>query len=274
MSVGKVFSWDEIKRKEVPDRADFSAVVGEIRQGLEAVEGVFGGVLCGSVLLGFSNQRSDIDCVVVYDPNKRREVATALQGINRMARGLHVPIEFIPLDWKIARTPLHHIRLSFVSHLQFAVDKGGLIKENPLPLLNLEGLTDLEDVRSYLRNKLRSLDKGVVALPKMEPAELHKFLQKVLEAPVHIARKILWWKKAATPDESKRTVSTHYSGIAGAEELKLFTKITDADAKYTTELLVQLRYPDKDQYSRAIGELKDLVWDTLEFVRLSALRLT
>ena len=38
-------------------------------------------------------------------------------------------------------------------------------------------------------------------------------------------------------------------------------------------LLAQIQHPDEDQYSRVIEEIKDLVWDTLEFVRLNALRL-
>lgn len=271
--MGKVFSWNEIESGEIPQYSDFSTVISKIRQDLETTDGVVGGILCGSVLWNSCNQRSDIDCVVVYDPAKRREVVEVLRGINRTAADLHVPAELIPLDLHIARTPLHHIGLSFAVHLRYATENGGLIKTNPLPLFTFDNASIVEDVRGYLRNKLRRLEKGVIALPTMEVAELHRFLQKVLEAPVHVARKILWWQKVETPDDAKRTVMRYYPNIASVQERKLFAKITAADNQYTTELLVQLQNPDKNRYSQTIEGVKDLALDTLEFVRLNALRL-
>lgn len=271
--MGKVFSWNEIEERKIPQPSDFTTIVSKIRQDLGATDGVVGGILCGSILWNSCNQRSDIDCVVVYDPAKRREVVGVLRGINQAAADHHVPAEMIPLDLHIARTPLHHIGLSFAVHLRYATENGGLIKENPLPLFVFDDASVVEDVRGYLRNKLRRLEKGVSALPTMEVAELHRFLQKVLEAPVHVARKILWWQKVETADDSKRTVMHHYPDIASAQERDLFAKITTTDSEYTTELLTQLQCPDKVRYSQAIEGVKDLAWDTLEFVRLNALRL-
>lgn len=271
--MGKVFSWQEIEEGKIPQPQDFATVVKKIRQELEAADGVIGGILCGSTLWNSCNQRSDIDCVMVYDPEKRREVVDVLRGINQAAADHHVPAEIIPLDLHIVMTPLHHIGLSFAVHLRYATENGGLIKENPLPLFVFDDASVVEDVRGYLRSKLRRLEKGVSALPAMEVAELHRFLQKVLEAPVHVARKILWWRKVETADDSKQTVMRHYPDIASAQEHELFAKVTTADSEYTTELLAQLQCPDKVRYSRAIEEIENLVWDTLEFVRLNALRL-
>ena len=271
--MGKVFSWQEIEEGKIPQPQDFTIIVKKIRQELEATDGVIGGILCGSILWNSCNQRSDIDCVVVYDPEKRREVVEILRGINQTAANLHVPAELIPLDLHIAGTPLHHIGLSFAVHLRYATGNGGLIKENPLPLFVFDDASVVEDVRGYLRNKLRRLEKGVSALPTMEVVELHRFLQKVLEAPVHVARKILWWQKVETPDDAKRTVMRHYPDIANTQERELFAKITAADSQYTIELLAQLQNPNKNRYSETIEEVKDLTWDTLEFVRLNAFRL-
>lgn len=271
--MGKVFSWREIEEGKIPQPQDFAIVVSKIRQKLEAADGVIGGILCGSILWNSCNQRSDIDCVVVYEPRARREVVEVLRGINQAAADLHVPAEMIPLDIHIARTPLHHIGLSFAVHLRYATENGGLIKANPLPFFTFNDASVVDDVRGYLRNKLRRLEKGVSALPTMENAELHRFLQKVLEAPVHVARKILWWQRVETPDDAKRTVMRYYPDIASAQERELFAKITVTDSQYTTELLAQLQNPDKVRYSQAIEKVKDLAWDTLEFVRLNALRL-
>ncbi|MCX5706049.1 MAG: hypothetical protein NTZ92_08355 [Candidatus Omnitrophica bacterium] len=155
-----------------------------------------------------------------------------------------------------------------------AAEKGGIIKENPLPFFVFDAASAVEDIRGYLRNKLRRLENGVIALPTMEAADLHRFLQKVLEAPVHVARKILYWQKVEMPNDLKQTVLRCYPDIAREQERELFTKITEADSQYSEELLAQLRHPEEDQYSRTIGELKGLALDTLEFVRLNALRLT
>ena len=43
--------------------------------------------------------------------------------------------------------------------------------------------------------------------------------------------------------------------------------------RYTTELIAQLRSHNEDQYAQVIDDIHDLTWDTLEFVRLNALRL-
>jgi len=271
--MGKVFLWDEIKKGKIPQPSDFTTIVSRIRQDLGATDSVIGGILCGSILWNSCNQRSDIDCVVVYDPAKRRKVVDILRGINKAAANCHVPVEMIPLDSHIARTPLHHIGLSFAIHLRYAAENGGLIKENPLPFFVFDDASIVEDVRSYLRNKLRRLEKGLGALPTMEVAELHRFLQKVLEAPVHVARKILRWQKVKMVDDAKRTIMRYYPNIANAQECDLFAKITKADNKYTTELLAQFQHPNEDRYSETIEEVKDLAWDTLEFVRLNALRL-
>lgn len=264
-----VFSWNEIECGKIPQPSDFTTVISRIRQDLGATDGVVGAILYGSVFWNGYNQRSDIDCVVVYDPTKRHEIVQVLRSINRIATDLHVPAELIPIDSHTARTPLHHINLSLAVHLRYATENGGLIKTNPLPLFTFDDASILEDVRGYLRNKLRRLEKGMSAFPTMEDAELHRFLQKVLEAPVHVARKILWWQKAETPDDTKRTVMRYYPNIASAQERKLFANVTAADNQYTTELLAQLQNPDKNRYFQSIEAVKDLAWDTLEFVRLT-----
>lgn len=271
--MGKVFSWEEIQDRKIPQLKDFKIVAGKIRKELEAADGVVGGILCGSMLWNSYNRRSDIDCLVVYDLARRREVVEVLRDINQFAADLHVPTELIPIDLHIAKTPLHHIGLSFAAHLRYATENGGLIKTDPLPLFAFDDASCVDNVRGYFRNKLRRLEKGVSTLFTMESVELYRFLQKMLEAPVHIARKMLWWKKMVTSDDAKCTVMRCYPDIASSQERELFVMLTAADSQYTTELLAQLQNPDKNRYSEVIQGVKDLAWDTLEFVRSNALRL-
>lgn len=272
--MGKVFSWDEIERGEIPQPQDFETVALKIRKELEAADGVIGAILCGSILWNSCNQRSDIDCLVVYDQTRRSEVVKVLRAISQVAADIHVPTEFIPIDLHIARTPIHHIGLSFAVHLSYATKNNGLIKTNPLSLFTFDNATVVDDVRGYLRNKLRRMEKGLITLPALEATDLHRFLQKVLDTPLHVARKILWSQKVEMPDDSKRTVMHYYPDIASTQERELFTKITAADSQYSLELLAQLQNPNKNRYSEAIERVKILAWDTLEFVRESSLRFT
>lgn len=270
--LGKVFSWDEIKDNKVPQLESFSTVTKCVKNKLETTDGIIGSILCGSILFNKYTVRSDIDCVVIYDPSQRRNVVKTLRNIHQAAKALYVPVELIPLDIHTISTPLHHIEPSFAAHLQCAVENGGIIKRNPLPLFSFENINPDENVLGYFRNKLRKLEKGISEIPTME-SELYRFLQKVLEAPGHVARKILWWNKVQIPNDSKQEVIRHYPQIASTQELELFIKLIEADDKYTKELLRQLQQLNENRYQQTIKDVKNIVWDTLEFVRLNAFRL-
>lgn len=56
----------------------------------------------------------------------------------------------------------------------------------------------------------------------MKDTNLYRFLQKILEAPVHVARKILWWHNIKMPNDSKQTVSFHYLNIANQKEKTIY----------------------------------------------------
>ncbi|MDD4333331.1 MAG: nucleotidyltransferase domain-containing protein [Patescibacteria group bacterium] len=271
--MGRVFTFEQIKAGEIPKLSAFTTVTDKIRRDLEAMNGVIGAILFGSVSSGTHNLRSDVDCLVLYDDERQIEVFYFLQKIAKLAATLFVPTEIIPLGLQIAKGPMHTIEPPLIAPLEYAIKNGGLIKENPLRWIFLEHTSRLESVRSYLRRKLQKLQKDLVCLPALEGESLCFSLQKMLEAPVRIARKMLWLQGVEMPDDSKKTVALHYPKIATARACKLFAKITDVDSLYTKELLSQLEHPDKNQYSQTIGDLKGLFGDSLEFVRLNALKL-
>ena len=107
----------------------------------------------------------------------------------------------------------------------------------------------------------------------MEGNELHRFLQKVLEAPINIARKILWLHGVEMPNDSKLEVSRHYPNVATPRAVELFEGIIGVDHRYTKELLSQLQNSEEPNYSEMIEAIKEIAFDTLEFVGLNALRL-
>lgn len=272
--MGKIFTWDEVENGKIPQQSDFLSVATHMRESLNASAGIVGGVLCGSVLYGATTQRSDIDCVIVYDPMQRREVIQTLQYLRSSAACVYVPIEFIPVDMSIAPTPLHSIGPSFAAHLHYAVVNGGLIKKNPLPLFMIgsDHTSDEEDVRGYLRNKFRRFEKDTVCLSMMTESDLCRFLQKILEVAMHIARKILWVNHVPMSNDSKQEVIKRYPDISTAREYELFFDLVRADDSYAAELARQLKYINPIGYCFAINEIKNRVRSALEFIKLSALR--
>lgn len=273
--MGKIFSWDEILNKRVPEMNSFSHIAKTIRERLEAIDSILGGIICGSVLKNSHTVRSDIDCLVVYEEKWHNLIVKALQDIYCSAARMHIPVGFIPVDLSVAKSSSHHISLSFAAHLDQSAMNGGVIRQNPLPFFNFDNKDILQDVHNYVSQKMRKLESGNIEISDMgsyEP-ELYRLLQKALEAPVHIARKMLLLRKVKLPDDSKEMVAQYYSLIATDEEKDLFRILVVADENYTRALLLQIEKPNKDQYFQDIMKIIKLLPDSLRFARLNALRI-
>lgn len=268
--MGKVFTFDEITNGEIPKISDFKVVEKKIRSGLESAP-VLGAILCGSILGEDYSIRSDIDCVVVYNPQKINEVMRFIWELQSFAHVLHIPVEFILVDTEIARTKCLPIDYLFNWHLRQAIAQGGQIKMDSNSLFSFFDKSGERENQEYLKYKLEKIIKGIASLSVMRKDELHRFIQKVLEAPVQIARKKLQMLRIAMNDDSKRNVIEAYPEIAKSPELKIFNKIVAADENYTKELHSEIQNPNEEKYIRVIENLSILAWDTLEFVRLHAL---
>lgn len=271
--MGRVFSWDDIVRGRVPQESDFPYMAQHVKTALEDAPGIVGGILCGSILYGNHTSRSDIDCVVVYDPTRWREVRSLLQYLRSAAANRYVPMEFIPIDASIAPTPLHSLGPSFGAHLQYAASHGGLIKKHLLDSFSYAHTNDREDARGYIRNKIRRFEKCVVEIPLMTESELCRFFQKILEVATHIARKMLWLNRVPLLDDSKPEVIKHYPRISTPREYELFLGLLRTDDSYTAELACQLHRIDPTGYTYVIEEIQSRVENALEFAKLNGLRL-
>lgn len=272
--MGRLFSWKDVKEKRVPQPSSFVMVERRIGVTLTDANSIIGGLICGSTLYGNHTQRSDIDCVAVYDPNCFGEATEIFQQLSKFANSLYVPLEIMSFDLDIAKTRLHDIGLSFAAHLHNAATNGGIIKEDPLPFFNFDLGFDLtEDNRGYLRNKLKTMKKGINSLDTMRATKLYDFLKKVLEAPIHIARRMLQLSRVEMPDDSKQEVLNHYAKVATLREMELFQRVVGVDSAYTDELVSQLENPDRRRYFEMIKRVKLASFDAFKFVRLNALRL-
>lgn len=249
--MGKVFMWEEIENRMIPQLASFERVAAVIRSKLED-SSLIGGVICGSVNYGHHNVRSDIDCLVLYPEEAKPEMVEVLLGLTEFADGLYVPIDFIQVTPELAATNIQGISPSMAQHIRCSASNGGLIKANPFEHMSLQQLDSREEAISWTRQKIRMLDEGAVH-HYPEQKESH-YLQKMLEAPINGTRKLLLSSREFEDDSKAVIVELARSLYPELyDELDYFCSI---DKGYTGELARQVEAPDEAVYCWWLSELR------------------
>lgn len=265
--MGKVFSWNEIVERKVPEEKDFEIVLGEVKDKLANTDSVVGAIITGSISRGEQNRRSDIDCFVLHQLYSEHESLKAFQEIQGLAAERRVPVGFVALDTSIAETPFHGISGCFYQQLKNSVLSGWVIKQDPLPSVRIEGINRLEDTYDYIKLNFHKIKRGMISLPVLGE-NLYNFLQTVLSSPVHLARKMLFCK-GNIADQKKKVVSAYIDSFKNPK-CYLLKELVLADEEYTKELEAQLENPDKEKYQKMIDKLKEFSWKSLEFFRFNA----
>lgn len=270
--MGQVFPFSDIVAGQIPSLESFGKVVGKIRQDIALLPEVTGGVLCGTMLIGGHTNRSDIDFFVLYQ--ETQAVVECFHEIRIFAEDLHIPLDYIPLDSDLAEIPDDHtIGPTLVDHLRIAIRNGGAIKADPTPFIKFQHLTATGDTRAFICNKLRRLRKAWLDLPVLSEELEYTFYKKLLEAPVHIARKVIYCHKIIFPrdDDSKEEVIKLYPRIDHQETNQLLTQLVALDRRYSEVLFEQLKNPNEEEYSGVIREIKQAIPMVLRFARLNLL---
>lgn len=269
--MGRVFTFEEIKQGWIPATMDFKEMRTILEAGLAANAAIIGAVICGSCVRGDYNTRSDLDCVVLYRQEDRNKAVNLFQGLEMEAAGRYVPLELIPLDDKLAGTPDHHLSPIFLEHLRLSARLGGVIKENPLELISPNPLSFREDTRLYLVNKVRKLEKGSANLPVLSTEKQCLFLQKALELPVYVARKIVQCKgHDLTGGDSKGEVLKAYVKTRFTPAIELLEELVSLDRRYSEALDQQImEAPDQASYGKILREIEEAVPKVLQFARLN-----
>lgn len=175
-----------------------------------------------------------------------------------------MPLSFIENDSRIVRTNMHHLGPSFIEHMAFSIRDGGLIKGRPLEML-APSVPRRQGIEEYLRFKMHYLQSHWAAFPAASESDQVQFLQKLLEAPMHVARKVLSWRAPITGDSKRYILSEyveHMSNSLGSRLLRL----VKVDGEYSQELNRQLGELNHSDYATMLGYLTEQVPDILEFV--------
>ncbi|OGF76371.1 hypothetical protein A3H65_01155 [Candidatus Giovannonibacteria bacterium RIFCSPLOWO2_02_FULL_45_14] len=270
--MGRIFTWDEISNLRVPRTLDFQKVAGLLKEEISREPSIVSAVIFGSVLRGDFNCRSDIDCLVIYDSVREIQAATFLQQLDEKARALNVPINFTPCDHTIATTRFHQLGPLFLKHIYRAVETGGLIKGDFRGRL-AASVMPREEIESYVRSKMYTIQEGYAEMRTFGDERLAVFLKKVLEAPMHVALKMLLFI-GEVEDDSKKAVAAKYAMIFPEELWDRLFRIIDIDKWYTGEVNRQLDKKDRHTYNLCMREIRLEIPQTLKFLRSNILYLT
>jgi hypothetical protein len=271
--MGRVFTWDEVLRKEVPTPDDFRFARSALELRFLGESSILYVLLFGSVVRGDQNCRSDFDCLVVYDAAREEEAMRALADARRVANQNFVVPNILPVDSVLARSRFHSFGPTLTRHFNTCVKLGGVLKGKGTIELP-EFSTVREDVENYLRRKLRRFVESRSRLDELDEKETAHFLQKLLEFPVHIARKMLELSGEAGDDDSKKIVFERYSASVVPDLRQMFERLLELDVLYTKELGRQLAKPNELDYQMMVATiLEEAMSLATQFVRENIARM-
>lgn len=263
--MGQVFTWDTVRHGRVPLLVSFTEVVAALRQEIIEVPSILSALVCGSVIRGDHTVRSDIDCLVVYDHGREDEAFRYMQKATSYAAAKHVPLGFIPCDLLLAGTRMHHVGTSFRQHLEKSVEVGGLLKGDPLAHFANSSPVQ-EELESYMRVKMYSLQEAWSQVDTFSDERAAAYLRKLLEAPLHIARKTLAYREQLAAD-SKVYILQRYAETMPPEMANQLELLTTIDKWYTQELLAAVNAPEEGSYRTILQFLRAMSGEVLKFIR-------
>lgn len=268
--MGRVFSWQEIVHGQVPNLSAFEEMRQMTDQALLACSDIRGAIIYGSVVYGQHTIRSDMDYLLVYRIAKRRHVDLVLTELAERASRLYVPLQFTKQEERLAGTPFAHVGVLFASHLRCAVSAGGVVGENPLNFFSFNVETAEEEFRTYLANKIRSLEEYLSVYPVLGIERRFFFLKLLLEAPVHTARKMVQLLGSYLVEgDSRQHVFRPYAFLVPMQATRL-RYLMELDERYSRELEEQLVTPNAEKYLAMIQRIENCAEDVLEFLHANA----
>ncbi len=268
--MGRIFTGEEIRLGHVPKTETVTDFIAQLRETAERTHGFRGGVLCGSYAGGTATLRSDIDGILVFDDTWFSDADSLMCGLHRMAAERFVPLDMRAIPTSLAQNGGHGISLSFAKHLNdAALYRNGGIGDNPMPFFAYRTRDKAREAWDYVARKIQRFRHAMYRFDSLSLADQAKFLQKMIEAPIHVARKILQLEGSLEPDDSRETViRTYRVNTGGRERPKLFNGLVSADNAYTEHLPTYLQFHIADDYRAELSTLKIEIPNCIRFLTL------
>ncbi len=269
--MGQVFTWEAVKENRIPDPHSFHKVAEELQYSAAKEGSILGLILCGSAVYGEHTVRSDLDCFALYDVDREADAFRYMKELTSWSAQLHVPLAFIPCDSQLAAAGMHHVGESFRQHIEKTSRAGGILKGNPLPLV-VGGTSSQEEIESYLRVKMYNLQEAWSQSSAFSEERMASFLKKLLEAPVHVARKVLAYGEVLESD-SKSYILQRYGERLPVRLSEHLNLLAELDKRYTRWLAEKPAEPNKAEYGEVLNSVAISSEKVLAFIRENLLHL-
>ncbi|MFA6082150.1 MAG: hypothetical protein WC773_01890 [Patescibacteria group bacterium] len=219
------------------------------------------------------NRRSDVEFVVICRDDCYAEMVETSKRMIAQAAGNHVPLNIYIVPFSLARGHYHTIGYGLCQHLRRAEQADGLLKhiQSPLRYLNLTGTTARADLGNYLVHKLHIF--GSRLLKPRVGADRLEWLQKIVEGPVHLTRKVLEYQGVEMPDDSRQFVIELAKQHRGCDIAQELSQAVAVDRRYNALLEAwyaastmplsdddpaRSRAPTEDEYAAMLNRIEDL----------------
>jgi predicted nucleotidyltransferase len=232
--MGRVFSLEEIKEKKVPEIESFEIVIEKAREKLSNDRNVIGAVHCGSTLPQRNDfsVRSDIDLFVLYNDER---IFSTIQEIILFAKNLFVPVDFMPLDIKMAKMNIHPFNDDyFSSHVKWAAKHGGAIKRNPFEVLEIKETNPEIVLKAFFTVITKNLERSICELLRFDGEKKYILLGKILEAPIKMVGYILYSEgKSAFSWQKQEIIKDYLANVGNSHLIEILQELIKVDRDYT-----------------------------------------
>ena len=253
--MAKVYSYSDIQNNKIPLEEDFIKAKELLFERLSEIQNLYGAKVFGSVARGSSGPRSDFDVLILTeDLSSWFYISEIIEDIYQLT---NVQIEPQLLTRKMAESGFHSLDAPFLLNIVRTSDEGNILKRDPTAIFRVRELNSAEQ---YLVNKFRRFTE---ALRINEQEDKLKVIQRALEAPVNVGRRVLeemlrlGIKNFDLEDDSKQNVKKIFLEVFKGSELSLiFQSLIILDSEYEKVFRnAQERNMSRAEYDRVIEYL-------------------
>jgi predicted nucleotidyltransferase len=268
--MSRIFSWQEICDGHVPTVESLLEVREHVRDRLSRESSIIGAILCGSAMRD-PTISSDVDVFVMINASTGTNAFAALRECARLAIPRHVALEVTIVDDESAKVGLHNLSTSFLLHMRSCVERGGLIREDPLGLLWYGHDNQRAQLKTYLQHKMHKMQK---LLCSTTSADVVALAQETLDMPIHVARKLLRLYEPDMPQDGVVTVCEKYAERFPGKTNNVLQRVRKARLDYDAELARLVRLVTSgDDYAAMLDKIVRESFDVMLFIREIGLKL-
>jgi hypothetical protein len=225
----------------------------------------------GSAAYGAYGPRSDIGVIIrgeELDPAHLRGYIACL--VDDVMKSFAIPLSVQLVTEKQIETGNHTLMGPLARHLRrVAACEGAKIKGDVCGWLPPPEITTAE-VRDYVVRKFDDIQSKLLQSDRMLDSQLCRLLQKVVEAPLHVARRQLDLMGKLTEDDCSAVVIERYRATMPAELVQAFLAAHGANEFYDAQVTTHMQRFNKEGYQNVLqilyGEYAEKTLKYLELV--------